>query len=464
MILQLPPTLPAQTPLLVAYSGGADSQLLLFLAKAYGETHKVPVYAAHLHHGIRGEEADRDLDFCRRTATQWQIPLFEKRVDIPALARHSGKSQETEAREQRYAFFREIMAEHHLPLLLTAHHADDQLETLLQRFLRGSGTKGMGGIPPLRSLEVGAVWRPLLHLTKAEILEACRAYGLDYVTDSTNLMADATRNRIRQQVIPVLEDVAGRGIPQKAALRLSHHAGEDEDCLSGMAQALYAQIKRSEGISPEELSHTHPAIAKRVLGLAYTQAAVTLTGAPPDHRHTLSAYHLEQLLSFCSEETSSASLTLPLLTATRYKGILSFRLHEPEDEDLPTPLYEGITPWQQGRIRICLSASPLPPLPRGERLVAEADFPAEPLPLPLWARHRAPGDVIRSHGMHKKLKKLLCDHGIPPAERERLPLICYGERMTPLWYPTVAFADGFPPPGDRPAWHLRITEVVGELP
>ena len=153
--LQFPPGIPTNVPLLVAYSGGADSSLLLALAKAYGELHQVPVFAAHLHHGIRGAEADRDLNFCRQTARGLGIPLFEKRVDIPALAHVSGKSLETEAREQRYAFFHEIMEAKKIPLLLTAHHADDQLETLLFRFLRGCGTKGVGGIPKVRPLAYG---------------------------------------------------------------------------------------------------------------------------------------------------------------------------------------------------------------------------------------------------------------------------------------------------------------------
>ncbi len=461
MLLQLtlPPSLPQGVPLLVAYSGGADSRLLLSLAKAYGNTHDVPVYAAHLHHGIRGEEADRDLAFCRQTTAEEGIPLFEKRVNVPALALGSGQSIETEARAQRYAFFNEVMEKYHLPLLLTAHHADDQLETLLHRFLRGSGTKGMGGIPSLRPLPYGHVFRPLLHLSKEDILSACRELDLDFVTDSTNFQPSATRNRIRAEIIPALESIAGRGTPQQAALRLSRAAAEDEDCLATLAEETYAACRMEEGLSSERITSTHPAISKRVLSIAYKDAAVNLLGTPPDHRHTLSSLHLEQLLTLCRQSSSGASLHLPLLTAYLHKGVLLFRKEEPSSALIPTPLYEGDTLWCEGRILIRLCADSPPPLSDHEALVASARFPANLLPLPLWARTRIPGDIICNHGMHKKLKKILCDKGVPPHLRDVLPLICYGEDMTPLWYPTAAFADGFPSPDTAPAWYIQIIEL-----
>ena len=266
--LTLPPAVPAGVPLLVAYSGGADSRLLLSLTKDYGDTHGVPVYAAHLHHGIRGEEADRDLAFCRRTAAALNIPLFEKRVDVPALAALSGRSLETEAREQRYEFFREIMEANKIPLLLTAHHADDQLETLLHRFLRGTGTHGLSGIPEVRPLAYGTAVRPLLSLTKAEILTACTEMGLDFVTDSTNDQPFTTRNRIRKEIIPLLEDMTGKNLPQQAALRLSRAAQEDDDCLTALAAATLASCKAAGGLSVSALRLHHPAIVKRILSAA----------------------------------------------------------------------------------------------------------------------------------------------------------------------------------------------------
>ena len=220
----LPFTLPDAPAYAVALSGGADSTLLLELTlrallRRFGADGRARMVAIHLHHGIRGEEADRDLDFCRALCARRGVELVADRADIPALAAAAGESQETVARRERYALFRRVMTEKGIPILLTAHHADDNLETVLERLLRGSGTRGMGGIPPSRGLEGASeacpltVCRPLLEWTRRDILAACEELGLDYVTDSTNLEGDCTRNRIRHGVIPVLEAMAGEGVP-----------------------------------------------------------------------------------------------------------------------------------------------------------------------------------------------------------------------------------------------------------
>ena len=212
--------LPPATPLLVAFSGGADSRLLLELTVDWARANGAPVTAAHLHHGIRGAEADRDEAFCRGIAAAHGIAYVCERADIPARAARSGRSLELEARLARYAFFSRVMQARGIPLLLTAHHADDQLETLLLRLLRGSGTHGLAGIPPVRPVPGGLLLRPLLTATRQDILDACRTRGLTYVTDSTNLTDDCTRNCLRHRVVPLLEEMAGSGIPQRTAARL----------------------------------------------------------------------------------------------------------------------------------------------------------------------------------------------------------------------------------------------------
>ena len=466
MTLSLPPAVPSDAPLLVAYSGGADSRLLLSLAKEYGDACGLPVYAAHLHHGIRGEEAERDLIFCRRTAAELGVPLFEKRVDVPALTTVSGRSIEAEAREQRYLFFEEVMSQHCLPVLLTAHHADDLLETLLFRMLRGSGTRGMGGIPEIRPLAYGMAVRPLLSMTKADILEACRMRGLDFVTDSTNDDPFTLRNRLRRDIVPLLESMVGQGIPQQSAERLARAAREDDHCLSSLAAEALARCKVSGGISVDLLNQYHPAVLKRVLSLAYTEAATHAYKTPPDSRHTLSFAHLEALAALCEKAVSGTSLDLPLMTADLRKGLLCFLPHHTESPRPrpPVALHPGDTPWDNGRmiirLEICTPAMPLsaedvsPEVASLEEVIASAVFPSEVLPL--TARVKAEGDTILSHGMHKKLKKLLCDKGVPPHLRERIPLICHGDPPIPLWYPTVAFKDGFPPPCEGTAIRISL--------
>lgn len=456
--LQFPPTVPTDAPLLVAYSGGADSRLLLSLTKDYGDAHGLPVYAAHLHHGIRGAEADGDLDFCRRTAAALGVPLYEKRMDIPALSRLSGRSLEAEARIQRYAFFRELMEAHGWPVLLTAHHADDQLETLLHRFLRGSGTRGMGGIPEVRPLGYGLAVRPLLAMTKADILAACAERGLDYVTDSTNRKPFTIRNRLRGEIIPTLEALTGEGTPQEAALRLSRAAREDDDCLTGLAEAeVDHHLSRDGGLSLGCLQGHHPAIAKRMMAILYER--VTAGADPHDGSGTLSAAHLEALCELVRKGMSEASVTLPRGMEARVRQERLY-IRPPDPQPPPSkasrPLPVGDTLWDDGRMLLRVEAVQAPSAPlTGDDVIASAIFPVSVLPLS--ARSREAGDIILSHGMHKKLKKLLCDKSVPPHMRDRLPLVCHGEARIPLWYPTVAFADGYPPPDEGSA--LRVSLI-----
>lgn len=222
--------LPHDTPVLVGLSGGADSTALFCALCECGAN----VTAAHVDHGIRGDEAKRDADFCRRLCDERGVKLRLLEADVPAEAKKSGESVEEAARRIRYAFFDSVMEENNIPLLATAHNADDNAETVILNLTRGSGTRGVCGIPAVRSVKNGTLVRPLLCVTRAEIEEYCRENGLSYVTDSTNLCDDYARNRIRHRVLPELRllnpDVVG------AIGRLSAAASEDCDYLDSAAR------------------------------------------------------------------------------------------------------------------------------------------------------------------------------------------------------------------------------------
>ncbi len=458
--------LPAAPAYLVALSGGADSRLLLGLTVEAAHEIGARVYAAHLHHGIRGEEADRDEAFCRRVCAELGVPLFVEHADIPARAAASGRSIELEAREARYEFFARLMASENIPVLLTAHHADDNLETVLLRLLRGSGTRGMAGIPYERTLPCRLsggipcrVARPLLDCTRSEIEAELASRGLDYVTDSTNASPDHTRNRLRLAVVPALEAIAGEGVPQRCATRLARSAAEDDEALSAIAEAQFAASGDPEtgAIPLSALINQPPAIAKRILLCGYA-AYLRSQGEDkvPLHR-TLSAYHLDSLLTLAREgQAGDVSDKLPAGVRAAVSGDrLTFAAAEPDETAKaapardPVPLALGITPWDEPFSVLTeslteASDTPLAPL-TGEGIWASAVFPASVGELHI--RARTTGDTILSHGMHKKIKKLLCDKHIPPALRDRLPLVCREDGQI-LWCPSVAFADGFTPPTD----------------
>lgn len=197
--------------LAVGLSGGADSVALL-RALAEGSTELgLVLHAAHLHHGLRGEEADADLGFARELAGGLGLSFHELRVDVaaeaPANARagKGGESIEEAARRLRYAWFRQLMAEGHVDAVATAHTFDDQAETILAKFLRGAWTEGLAGIAPRLETPEGPVLRPMLATTRAEIEAYLRAIGQAWREDSSNHNLTFTRNRVRHQLLPLLE-------------------------------------------------------------------------------------------------------------------------------------------------------------------------------------------------------------------------------------------------------------------
>jgi len=197
--------------LAVAVSGGADSVALLrALAEKRRELGLV-LHAAHLHHGLRGAEADADLEFCRTLAASLQIPFHSARVDTAAESRadpstaKSAESIEEAARRLRYSWFRQLLTQVPLDAIATAHTLDDQAETVLAKFLRGAWTEGLSGIHPVLEFPEGRILRPLLSITRAEIEAYLRVLGQPWREDSTNRHLTFTRNRIRHELLPQLE-------------------------------------------------------------------------------------------------------------------------------------------------------------------------------------------------------------------------------------------------------------------
>lgn len=249
----------------VALSGGADSMSLLYAFFNLKERLGISLSAAHLNHMIRGEEALRDEEFVKKQCEKLGVPLFCERIDVPNFAREHKLSTELAAREVRYDFLSRVSK----GVVATAHTASDNLETLLFNLARGSALKGLCGIPPKRGIFI----RPLILSTRAEVEEYCRKNGIEYVTDSTNLSDEYTRNKIRHNVIPVLKQINPSA--EKAAVRTAAELSEDnlflEECadkylsnnisgggldISTLPKAPIAKraIKRLAEISAPELS------------------------------------------------------------------------------------------------------------------------------------------------------------------------------------------------------------------
>jgi tRNA(Ile)-lysidine synthase len=195
----------------VGLSGGADSVALLRALAERSRELGLVLHAAHLHHGLRGEEADADLAFARSLAADLGLPFHEARVDTEAEAKANAASAkpaetiEEAARRLRYGWFRQLMASGEVEAVATAHTRDDQAETVLAKFLRGAWTEGLSGIHPVVEFPEGRILRPLLSTTRAEVEAYLAALGQNWREDSSNRHLTFTRNRIRHELLPLLE-------------------------------------------------------------------------------------------------------------------------------------------------------------------------------------------------------------------------------------------------------------------
>lgn len=258
--------------ILVGLSGGADSMTLLHLLCAMRG--QISVYAAHVNHGIRGEEAKRDENFVKDVCEKWDVPLFVLHADIPAEASKTGETEEEAGRRIRYQFFNE-KAKELSAKIATAHTLSDSMETVLINLSRGTGAKGLCGIPPIRN----NIIRPLIFDTRAEIEYYTKQNEIPFVTDSTNLERAYTRNRIRLDVVPVLYDINASF--DKTFARFINNMKTDENYLSNLARISFENAKTQKGLDTKSLLKLDPAIRNRVL----TLAVVENTGMEPETVH-----------------------------------------------------------------------------------------------------------------------------------------------------------------------------------
>jgi tRNA(Ile)-lysidine synthase len=430
--------IPKEEPLLLALSGGADSSALLDLLCRLRKKRGFALFAAHVNHSIRTEEynneALRDESFCKELCDSSGVKLFTAHIDVPALAKQQGQSIETVAREERYKFFAEIMKEHGIKALITAHNADDNLETQIFNLCRGCGIEGICGIPETRSFEAagGIIIRPILSASKQEILKFCADNNVKYVTDSTNLEIDCTRNRIRHNILPELRALFTS--PEKAGLRLSQAAREDSEFITAQAEEFLND--GNEGIKVSKLTALPPSVAKRVLRAAFGEYC----------GGKLETVHVEDLLNYANL-AKDGKISLPNKTDAVFSGdILSFSeatRHESASIEYSMPITDGITFIEGHPFAIYTSKDGQFPqsVTDGENdyTLYTYAYLKNVANTTLFASSRQEGDLILDGGMHKKIKKLMCDKKLPAAIRPSLPLIRAGEDV--LYVPCCAVAD-----------------------
>ena len=410
----------------VALSGGADSVALLHVLLPLPLSPPVP--PVHSNHLLGGAESDRDETFCRDLCATWNVPLRCGGADVSALAQLWGTGVETAARKARYDFFGSSET------IATAHHGDDNLETLLLHLIRGSALRGLGGIPPRR----GNIIRPLLCTNRQEILDYLTEHHLPHVEDGTNAAPLCGRNRLRLDVIPALYQE--NPSVSRAALSTSLLLREDEALLEDLAHRLLETAAAAGGWKVAPLEE-----APRPLRLRALRQLLEETGA-----RDLSLRHLEAAEALLTAGPSS-SLDLPGVTLRRQYGLLCTTV--PVSVPLaPAPLpLGGVLPLPDGRTLHCDGPHPYVPAP-GLHLVLDT---------PPLVRSRRSGDRLHRSGGTKSVKALLIDKKIPAPLRDGIPVLEVDGRIAAVW--GVGADPAFlPRPGQR-CYTINLYTKEGEV-
>ena len=390
--------LPAGIKVLCACSGGADSTALLHLLC---HTEGVSVVCAHFNHRLRGAESDRDASWVRELSARLGVPCVCESADVAAFAEENAMGLEEAARTLRYAFLERAAAEHGCERIATAHHAEDNAETVLWNLVRGSGTRGLSGIPPVR----GKIIRPMLNVTRPEIEAYLRENGLSCVDDSSNAADDNPRNRIRHHVLPKLLAESPAALAHISAAAESLRA--DDAYLSAEADRFIADHLRGGALPIPELLALPEPIGTRVLR--------ALCG-PMQRKHVEAVYDL------CRSGAAHAAIDLPGRRLRKEYAQLSV-ISAPETAAFRQEITVGETPIPALSMRIL--RQPAQSYDEIHNSFNTFFFKSDSIRGKMFVGSGRGGEQIRlsGRGCTKTLKKLFQESRTPPAQRKATPVL-----------------------------------------
>ncbi|MBQ7758175.1 tRNA lysidine(34) synthetase TilS [Anaerotignum sp.] len=412
---------PQKAKLIVGLSGGADSVALLHLLCGMKEEFQWDITAVHVHHGLRGKEADEDARFAEGFCASLGIPCIVKEYDVAKEAGVRGLGEEETGRILRYAAFREAAGEG--GRIAVAHHQKDQAETMLMRLCRGTGLTGLAGMSPVRE----NICRPLLFCSREEIEQYCRENHLDWREDATNSQEKYTRNKLRLKVLPVLQEINPKAVEHMA--ETASLLGEEEDFLEQQALLFYEQVQLPSAVEEvhlhrEKLKALHHAMRRRVLRKAMAHFLKT----------DVSQAQIKALEDLLTKETGKSRDFLEGIRAeNRYEAlVLSLKKEKAKGYCYHLPMGEEVLIWEAG-IAVMLSFHEKFDEISEETCTKVFDY--DKIKKQLFCRTRQTGDFIRLKNGRKKIKDRFIDEKIPRKEREAYPLIAMGEEV--LWAPNL---------------------------
>ncbi len=405
---------------IAAVSGGADSVCMLHLLKTVCKSRNIQLVCAHYNHSLRGDESDADEAYVKTLCERQNIRLFCESGNVASYADEHNISIESAAREKRYEFLNRIAAEFKNARIATAHTANDNAETVLLNLTRGSGLKGLCGIPAVRD----NIIRPILLLSRLDTERYCKDNCLGYVTDKTNFDTKYSRNKIRLEVLPLLSQVNSEAVSN--ICKAAHILETDNRCLENLADKAYNNSITSKGLELELLRDLDEALLARV-ALRFVKENTT---ADYDNLHIL---EVVKLIRF-GVTGSRLQLNGKTFLEMSYNRLIA------TDNIENKYLYNEITVNKPGVYSLNGIAVTLELTDSGKDKKALLDY--DKISFPLTLRTPLKGDSFKIPKVGTKpLNRLLTDRKIPRGERFNLPLLACGSEV--VWVSGVGASEKY---------------------
>ena len=406
--------------LLVACSGGVDSMALLSFLIKFQQYFQIDLAVVHVDHMLRGEASEGDRLFVEQIGEKWNVPVFSCAIPISLFQQQEGGNSQALCRRERYRFFNEVMTKEGFTKLVTAHHADDQLESMLMALTKASSLNGLKGILPFRQLQKHFVIRPFLTVTKCDIGEYLHKEGISYREDASNEKDTYTRNRFRHHIVPILK--SENNAVSSHAVQIAQQLVEDDTLLMELAHSRFSKlfeqtIKNCYKVKVSAIQNEPLALQRRLI--------LILLNYIYNDSNTIQSYALcTAILTLLETSEGSQSLDLPenFIARRQYDEIVFERKQQ------STPVSKQhltLNEWHTvGTMRIFI----------GELAACDDAFLAKYRPVfftastisfPLSVRTLKDGDRIALPGMQqkKKVSRIFIDDKIPLAKRANWPLV-----------------------------------------
>lgn len=414
--------------IIVALSGGPDSMCLLHVLYFLKEKYDLTIYAAHINHMLRGEESDKDEEVCREFCKKHNIEFFSRSVDIETMVSERSISTEMAGREARYGFFEELLKELGANKVAVAHNLNDQAETVLMRLMRGTGIEGLVGIKAVRD---DIFIRPIINITRAEIEEYCEVNCLRARIDKTNFEPIYSRNKIRLELIPYIENNFNSDIITTLS-RMCELIKKDEDFIQENVTKHFEKlcdIREEKVIIYSDAFNLHPSLISRII----RKALLIFRG----DINNIQSIHIDNIIKVQGSPTGKYT--------TVSKGILITNVYGNIEITKKSQKVKPKKVLSDDSVSLVIGDNYIGELGVNIKIKSVVDYKSMNFKgieniryfnydnvKNISVRVRRDGDRFIPFGMKgsKKLKDIFMDLKVPREERDSVPLLCFDEDIS----------------------------------